>query len=490
MKIESLARRVRHGLAPLATALAASLVVACGSGDQLARTGGGGTGIASVGGTVTGFGSVVVDSDRWDDRRARVEIERSPGAGQVLAETKLGQRVLIESTTAGVADRIELDPEVIGRVTETSPTAVPPQFKVAGQTVLVNVDPAVGPVTVFDGASGVAALLAGDAVEVHGSQRFDAALNRYVVLASRVERLATLPANLVRVAGTVSALSAVDRRFVLGELTVTALSSTVQVPANRTLANGQRVVVWSDDPFGSGSGGPTLTADFIRIVERSTGGGGRSQLSGNVSRLDPNALTFEAAGMRVNARAAIIVPASQTLTDGRYVIVNGEFDNAGVLQARQVRIRRGDASDSAITLEGSITDFQSIASFRVRGVGVDATGVSPLSACPASGLANGLFVEISGRINVADGRVIGERLRCVPDPSGRVLTLEGAAGNVNASAQSFTLTPGTGGAWVVAWTANTYFEGVTAATLAGRTVSVEGFADGANFIALKIKLRG
>lgn len=489
MKIASLAHRLRRSAAPLAAALAIALIGACGSGDQLARTGGGGTGIASVGGTVTGFGSVIVDGERWDDRRARVEIERSPAAGMVVAETRLGQRVVIESANAGVADRIQLDPEVIGRVSETSPSATPPQFKVAGQTVLVNADPAAGPVTVFDGVAGVAALQPDDAVEVHGSQRFDVALNRYVVQASRVEKLATLPANLVRVAGTVTRNSAVDRRFVLGELTVSALPGTVQVPANRALADGQRVVVWGAGPLGSSAGGPTLTADFIRIVERSTGGNGRSQITGNVSRYDANALTLEVGGLRVNARAAIVVPANLTLADGRYVIATGEFDTAGVLQARQIRIRRGDASDSEISLEGSITDFASQANFRVRGVGVDASGVSPLAACPAGGLANGLFVEVGGRINVADGRVIAERLRCVADPAGRVLTLEGSASNVNAAAQSFTLTPAAGAARTVVWSDATYFDGVTAATLAGSSVQVEGYQDGANFIALKIKRR-
>lgn len=486
MKTGSIALRIHRWFAPLGAAVALSLVASCG-GDQVARTGGGGTGIASVGGAVTGFGSVVVEGERWDDRRARVEIERSPAAGMVLAEMRLGQRVVIESANAGVADRIQLDPELIGRVSETSPAANPPQFKAAGQTVLVNADPAAGPVTVFDGVAGVAALQIGDAIEVHGSARFDAALNRYVLLASRVEKLATLPANLVRVAGTVTGHSAIERRFVLGELTVSALPGTVQVPANRALADGQRVVVWGVGPLGSSASGPTLTADYIRIVERSTGGTGRSQVSGNVSRYDANALTLEVGGMRVNARAATVVPASQALTDGRYVIATGEFDTAGVLQARQIRIRRGDASDSEITLEGSITDYQSRASFRVRGVGIDASSVSPLAACPASGLANGLFVEVGGRVNVADGRVIAERLRCVLDPAGRVLTLEGSASDVDATAQSFTLTPAAGSARTVVWTATTYFGGVTAGTLAGSSVQVEGYQDGANFVALKIR---
>ena len=476
-------------LARLWPALVVALLAGCGGDEQIARTGGSGTGVATTIGTVTGFGSVIVDGAGWDERNARIETERNPAAGPVAAEVRLGQRVQIESSMPGSADRIVIEPDVIGRVSEVSAAAVPPRFKVAGQTVLINADAAAGPVTLFDGAAGIGALQAGDAVEVHGSARFDATIGRYVFVASRVERLASLPAGMVRVSGVVTSYSAADRRFVLGELSVSAVASTLVVPANRALANGQRVVAWSDDPLGAGAAGPTLTADFIRIVERSTAGSEPSEIAGVVGRFDPNALTLEVDGVPVNARASRVVPASQSLADGRYVIARGSFDAMGVLQAAQVRIRTGNAADTEIRLDGTITDFVSVSDFRVRGVAVNASGVNALAACPAAGLSNGLFVEIGGRIDPAQGRVVAERLRCVASAVGRVVTIEGLAGDVSSAARSFTLAPSGGPVRTVGWTDLTYFDGVTPATLAGRTLSVDGFGDGNSLTAIKIRLR-
>ncbi len=475
----------------LAIALSAALLAACG-GDEVARTGGGGTGIASNGGgTVTGFGSLIVDGERWDNRAAPVEVERSPALGLVAARARLGQRVEIDYTSRGIADRVLIAATVIGRVSEISAAATPPQFKVAGQTVRVNLDPNAGPVTVFDGVgglSGAAALQVADAVEVHGSTLFDAQLNRHVVVASRVEKLAGLPANLVRVSGVVQDYVAASSRFKLGELTVTLGSGSVLVPANRVLANGQQVVVWSDDPLGTSATGPTLVADHVRVIEPAAAASGaeRSQIAGIVSRLNQTTATFEIGGFAVNARAARVVPSSQSLAEGRYVIVDGSFDSSNVLQASQVRLRSRGNNDIEVELSGTITDYVGIDNFKVRGVTVTAAGDSQLSACPAAGLAAGLYVEIRGE--VAGDRVEAERVRCVSNPTG-IVTVIGVASMVSTTARTFTLTPAAAAAQSVRWTSTTHFDGVTADTLAASTVAVEGYVSGGSLVATSITRR-
>lgn len=473
-----------------ALALAATIALAaCGGGEQIARTGGSGTGIASAGGTVTGFGSVIVDGETWDDRDARVEVEVNPATGFSAAESRLGQRVEIEYATRGTAQRVLLQAEVIGRVSEISAGATPPQFKVAGQTVRINTDADLGPITVFEGVAGVAALQLNDVVEVHGSSRFDTQASRYVIVASRVEKRATLPAGLVRVSGVVEGHSAAQNRFRLGELSVALTPGTVLVPANRALADGQRVVVWSDDPLGGTPSAPTLTADYVRILERgSVSGSERSDIAGVISRFNAGTLSFEIGGIRVNARSAIIVPASQSLADGRYVVATGSFDGNGVLQATQVRIRSRGGNDVEVELKGSITDFVSAADFRVRGVPVDASGASPRPGCPAT-LANGLYVEVEGRVSASTGRVQAERLRCIDNPAGRVLTVEGTASAVSTVTRSFTLTGATGPTRSVSWTPLTFFEGVTPETLAGASVQVDGYGVGPTLVATKVRRR-
>ncbi|MDZ7653100.1 MAG: hypothetical protein U5L03_11385 [Burkholderiaceae bacterium] len=148
--------------AALAASLLAFSVAGCGGDEQVARTGSGGTGIATTVGSVTGFGSVIVDGDRWDDRSAIVDVENDPRqpAAVVSGGTRLGQRLSIESRTEGQADRIRIEPLLIGRVESVSAAVgTPSTIRIAGQEVRINADPNRGPVTFFDGFSQLTALI-------------------------------------------------------------------------------------------------------------------------------------------------------------------------------------------------------------------------------------------------------------------------------------------------------------------------------------------
>lgn len=476
---------LRPALSLLLALAAGALLAGCG-GDQIARTGSGGTGIASTGGTVTGFGSVVVDGERWDDRNARVETEQ--GGSVVPADPRLGQRVEIEYATRGRAERIVVAAELIGRVSEVSAGATPPALRVAGQWVRVNLDPDAGPLTYLQGVTSLSALQPGDVVEVHGSARHDPAPAAAVVIATRIERLPALPGGLVRVTGQVQALDAAARRFRLGDLTVTLDSGARVLPASRALANGQRVVVWSDEAVGGSAAAPTLTADAVRIVDRGGSDPARAEVAGVVSRYSAASASFEVDGLPVNARGAVVVPASQSLADGRYVVVSGSVDN-GVLQARQVKIRSRTGADVEVEVAGTITDFASNASFRVRGVAVNAAGLTALPGCGAGGLANGVFVEVEGRIAAADERIVATRLRCEANPVDRVQSFEGIAGSVNIGGRSFTLAGPGNSSRSVGWTATTRFDGVTPETLANRSVVVDGIVQAGAVTATRIRAR-
>ncbi len=462
--------------------LAALGLAACGGDQQLASGGVGEGGTGIVVGTTTGFGSVVVDGVPWDDRSARVEAETDPRVAAELADPKLGHRVEIDYAQSGVARRVRIEAAVIGPIAVVEPAD--DQLTVAGQKVRINVDPLAGPVTLFEGATGLSDLAVADIVEVHGTPRFDAAAGRNIVLASRIEKRAALPAGLIRVAGRVQDYDPAMHRFRLGDLTVDAGAALI-VPANRSLANGQSVVVWSDAPLGAG---PTLDARFIRIRERASPDR-EVQIAGPVSRYDAADARFDIGDIAVDARAATVEPASQTLADGKYVVVSGRFGSDDVLIAAKVKIRRPGAGDIEIELKGTITDFVSAADFRVRGVHVDAAAAR-LTACPTTGLANDLYVEIEGGLQ--GGRVVASRVSCRPEPgTGAVVERRGRADNVDAAARSFTLTPVTGATIAVAWTETTLFVAPLAPqTLAGRDIAVTGFfGAGGVFTARRIELR-
>lgn len=457
-------------------------LAACGGDQQLASGGVGEGGTGIVIGTTTGFGSVIVDGAAWDDREARIEVEADPRLPAELADLKLGQRVELEYAHPDVARQIRIEAEAIGPIAAIDPTAG--HLTVAGQRVRVNVDPLAGPVTLFEGVADLAGLAIADIVEIHGSPRFEAAAGRSVVLASRIEKRAALPGGLIRVAGRVQDYDPATRRFRLGDLTVAA-STALIVPANRTLANGQSVVVWSDAPLGAG---PTLDARFIRIRERASPDR-EAQVAGPVSRYDAANARFEIGDIAVDARAATVEPASQTLADGKYVVVKGRFGSDGVLLASKIKIRRPGAGDIEIELKGTITDFASAADFRVRGVRVDAAAAR-LTACPATGLAADLYVEIEGGLQ--GGRVVASRVSCRPEPgTGAVVERRGRADNVDVANRTFALTPVAGTTIAVAWTDTTLFVApLTPQTLAGRDVEVTGyFGAGGVFTARRIELK-
>jgi hypothetical protein len=398
-----------------AAALTASLLVfsvaGCSGDEQVVRTGSGGTGIATTVGSVTGFGSVIVDGDRWDDRGAVVDVENDPRqpAAVVAGGARLGQRLSIESRTEGQADRIRIEPLLIGRVEAVSAAAGTPRtLRIAGQEVRLNIDPNRGPVTFFDGFSQLADLTSGSAslTEVHGTLVWDERSARHVIEASRIEKLAALPAGLIRVTGIVSDRTADG--FRLGELLIRLPNSALVVPANRPIANGQAVTVWGSALATTPS--LTLTADAVRIRQLDTQPAGASErLSGTLSRLDTASATFELAGVPVSARNALIVPANQTLTEGQYAIVRGRIGNDGVLQADQIRIRRKQNGEPEVELTGPISDYAGDASFRVRGTLVNAAGVAARPRCPAL-LVNGVVTSIEGSIQ--NNVVQADKLSC------------------------------------------------------------------------------
>jgi hypothetical protein len=462
----------------LAALAAAAVVAACGGGI-VAGVGSGGSGFGLAAGTVSGFGSIIVDGAPWDVRDARVETIVDPGEPPVLTAAKLGQRVAIDFRNAGVASTVRIEASAVGHVSAVDAAGTPPAFLVAGQTVRINTDTAAGPVTVFAGYSSIADVRAGDAVEVHGASRFDPALNGYLIQATRVEKLATLPAGRVRVAGIVEALSGGALR--IGGLAITTTSATVIAPAARPLADGERVIAWGREPLGPD---PTLAADFVRMADTPTGAAA-GQIAGLVSRFNAGRLAFEVDGIAVDARAALVVPASQSLADGVYVIVDGSFRADGALAASQVHIRRLAPGDTAVQLKGMITRFSSAADFVVRGVTVDASGAT-FNGCANTPLAQGLYVEVGG--NIAGAAVKANSVTCdATPPADATLTLDGVATGVDVNARTFTLALAGNATRSVGWTDTTVFVDVTPATLAGRAVEVDGFIRQGVLVATAIR---
>jgi cytochrome c-type biogenesis protein CcmE len=438
------------------------LIAACGGGDGAGELGSGGTGV----GTVTGFGSIYVDGARFDDSNATVQSddEAAPDQAPVPAEAKLGQRVEIDFETDGVARTVSVQATLVGAVT-AKPGG---NLTVLGQTVLINADPAHGPVTQLAPYATAAAIAVADIVEVHGVALWQG--NGFVVQATRIEQRAALP-QFLRVSGVVADLTVTGStaRFKVGALAVTMQNAAV-LPPLRTLANGQSVVVWgrAADLNEAVVGAPVLAASLVRIRDR-IASPQRGYLGGLVTGLA--ASRFSIGSVTVDAAGASITPNAAALADGKYVQVRGDFGSDGVLVATEVKVRDGSADGD---LRGTVTNYSGAdGSFRIRDVGVTLAAGVAFQNCLGDVVANGQFVEVKGSLGPAG--IVAQTIKCMGgDPGGAIVERRGAAGQVQVLQRQFALTPSGGAPLVVRWKLLTFFRDVTPLTLDGKNLRVEG----------------
>ena len=453
------------------------VLVSCGGGD----VGSGGTGAAPYGvalGTVNGFGSVIVDGIRFDDHLALAVAETEPGK-DVPSEVRLGDRVEVGFDQTDTAKSLRIESALVGPVASVG---APGRFVALGQTVVVNDDPVAGPVTQLGGGYLMATdVLAGDVVEVHGLLVPQG--SGWLIQATRIERVAALPAYL-KVTGVVSELGVAGAsRFRLGALAVDAGAGRV-LPAGSSLANDQVVAVFGQAAtLGGSPGAPSLVASQVRIRSLPASGD-QAYLSGSIAGLDTAARTFLIGSLKVDYAAAVLTPSAAVLASGLYVRVFGVVRADGTLAAASVTVRDG-RSESEAELQGTITGFNAATqTFTIRDVTVDASHAS-LQGCPAGGLADGVFAEIHG--SLSNTAVIAEQIGCEGEPVGGTVERQGTAGSVDTSAMTFVLTD-QGKSQVVGWSALTFFRGVTPATLNGKQVNVEGVLVDGVLNASKVKL--
>jgi len=123
---------------------------------------------------------------------------------------------------------------------------------------------------------------------------------------------------------------------------------------------------------------------------------------------------FSILGTPVDASAAKITggPGIGALGNGVKVVVGGSFDAGGRLVATTLRIRHipGTGGPASFLLIGNVGNFQSPASFRVRGQPVDASGADVVFENGGAGdLRNGAKLTVTGA-RVVDGVLLATRV--------------------------------------------------------------------------------
>lgn len=439
----------------------------CGSGGAgiglASGIGSGGTGI--VAGTVTGFGSIIIDGHRYPDTGATYEITGDGNSAVAVSPTvaRIGQQVEADIDSSGNATAVHIHPELIGVVSAISPLTN--AITVAGVRVITNETNPALPITVYAGYTRFSDIRVNDRVEVYGLPETDSS-GPYVA-ASRIELKpnSCTGACGVRVTGTLGQLDTTSQTFTLGTLTVSYSGSTLVTPSGQSLANGERVSVYSSTPLIGTS--LSATAIAIRTMTAATG---YLRLSGAISNYAGNA-SFSVAGTTVNAASATLTPGSLVLANGVIVVVAGSFDpNTNQLVATSVT---GYSSGSIpVELHGTITNFVSIANFRVRGTLVDASAAT-ISGGTTADLQNNAYVEISGTIS--NNVVSASTVAFASESDGSVDDLTGVVSGYTSPTQPFSITLDNRGTTVQAILAATpFYIGGTSADLGdGKYVTVD-----------------
>ena len=470
--------RWNHWLATAATAL---LLVACGGGGGGSSDGAATPSGLSVG-TVTGFGSIIVDGVRYDDKNVNVSVDTESGApdaaGAAKVEVKLGQHVELTFTGSesnSSATVVKVSAEIVGKV-----SAIAPDLVVAGLTVKINTDPAAGPVTVFEGYQSAADITIGDRVEVHGTPTA-----AHTVQATRIERRPSAEA-WVRVAGNVAGLATDGSSFTLGGLTVNVTSTTRIVPAGAVLANGLRVVVWSDTAAVANA----ITAKLVRVKHHQGEVQTDARISGAISDCTPTCdASFKVGGIGIDASKATFVNGSKTdLANGRWVELRGTLDaTTNTLVATQLRFRKIEVEHEEVKLRGAITDFVDLTNFKVRGVPVTTDASTVVGASCTAPLANGTLVALSG--SVSGFKVLAKAIECFVSPDGFIIEGKGTVLTLSPDTKTFTLDGPLFAKLTLTYNDTTRFaEGKTAADLkVGAKLEVNGVVSGSTVSVTRIE---
>ena len=390
-RILPLAAHRRPGLWA-ATALLASLLLACGGGGVEGQGTGTTPGFAL--GAISGFGSVIVNGVRFDDSSATVRDDE--GRSLSRDDLKLGMVVRIDSgpidrtALTAVASSIVLGSDLRGPVTANDPAAG--TLVVLGQTVSLNTG------TVLDErlVGGQAGIAVGSVVEVHAL--YDGLTGHYE--ARRIEP--QVGAASYKIRGPVSAYDAASRSFQIGSERFTFAEGLAPV----NMANGLTVQLtlqtarnglgqWVVSRFGQA---PAAPADGTEVEVESV-----------IARYTSVA-DFSVAGLRVDASGARLEPANAVLAVGQRVEVEGLM-RAGVLVASKVELKdRDDDGDddngSEFEIQGRITALDPVAkTLVIRGVTISYAGPVQYEGGTEADLAVNKRLEVKGVLS-ADGTLV------------------------------------------------------------------------------------
>ena len=230
----------------------------------------------------------------------------------------------------------------------------------------------------------------------------------------------------------------------------------------------------------------TLNRDAATRVERK-GNLAAFKLRGRIANLNLMAKTFTIGAATVSFAT---VPAAQLPALSNGLLVRATLlaaQQGGIWVATKLRADvRNIADGTEAEIEGFVTDFVSLASFKINGIAVDASGSRvTFENGTAAQIANGVHLEVAGEAR--GGVVVARKVEFERDDDADKFELSGAIESIDAGTHTFVLRGVT-----VSYDDSTRFDGGTVAMLAvGARVEVSGklSANGTQVLASRIEFK-
>jgi len=371
--------------------LAMILLVSCA--DSGVGSGGSGVPAGVQSGTVNGFGSVIVDSTVYQDDNASVSIDLDGETAPSLTtdDIRLGMQIRLAFEQEGVAQSVEIDPQVIGSVESVGSN----QLVVAGQTVSI-VSRGARP-TVFGGFDQLSALRPGDRVMVFG---LFGEFGR--LFATRIQLGAPGPQTLVKVTGAINSIGLLRRSLRIGDQVITFTRETPIDVTPSDIRLGDLVSVWAN-----ATESDVIEARRIALRDARPSVGTVRRFIGFVRQAPVNGIAV-IGRKRVDISTATFLNGSETdLTPGRLVLVGAQVVE-GQLQADSITVL-DLARESVVSVAGTVRVLSSGVSLEVRNTRVDLSS-SELTFVggSAADLVDGAQVLVRGFI--IDGRLLAAQI--------------------------------------------------------------------------------
>lgn len=469
-------------------------LASCGGGaSSTAGVGTGGSGLggvtATVDGSITGFGSVIVNGIAYDDTNA--SIQKDDGTGTLRGTNlKLGQQVRLQLNEQGKVVTVSVNAQLTGPVTTAQDGTG--TLRVLGQWVRLSGSASDAPGNALAHVAGFGGAQAqvGDEVEVHGAWVYDPAHARYVLVATRLEKLES-QGTLVQISGVVVSKDATT--LGLNETNAWKLAIS-NAPASVNL--GSVVAAWVSRATWAAHalGDATLPLAITRLINASAiitdpTSVQKVRLVGPVAQYNAATRTLEIEGVKV------VLPAS--LTVNPTLLVPGKMLNLEVLQ------NAGTLVIDALTLQGaagSDLDFGQTISIRavssgvlwtanpavfiLRDVVVIASPASISSACLAANATDNILIDVKGYAVDGTDMVSAVTVTCsgatnlLATPATGSPPIVQRSGGVLLVSSDENFLVLADGLWVQ-WDAQTVFDpgfAANPASMAGKTVNIEGIA--------------